>query len=131
MRWIHGSGGGGAAAALALALAAAAVPAGPAAAHHGWLWAEDETFTLTGVIEAAKLGNPHGLLTVRAGNEVWTVEVGQPWRNARAGLADALLAKGVAVTVSGHRASDRGKLLMKAERIAIGDATYDLYPERD
>ena len=32
--------------------------AGPAAAHHGWAWAEDEEFSLTGVIRAARLGNP-------------------------------------------------------------------------
>jgi hypothetical protein len=56
-------------------------------AHHGWSWAdESETFELTGVIKSAQLGNPHGLLTVTAKNEDWTVETGQPWRNERAGL---------------------------------------------
>jgi hypothetical protein len=35
---------------------------------------------------------------VSANNEKWTVEVGQPWRNERAGLKDAMLAKGVEAT---------------------------------
>ena len=128
----------------------------PAASHHGWLWAEDENFELTGVVKSARLGNPHGLLTVEAkggaagggtsgggtsgggasgggtsGGGTWTVEVGQPWRNKRAGLTDDKLVPGVELTASGHRSSDRSRRLMKAERIIISGRTYDLYPERD
>jgi hypothetical protein len=112
----------------------------PAASHHGWLWAEDENFELTGVVKSARLGNPHGLLTVDArggasgggaSGGTWTVEVGQPWRNKRAGLTDDKLVPGVVLTASGHRASDRSRRLMKAERIVIAGRTYDLYPERD
>jgi hypothetical protein len=112
--------------ALALLIAVAT----PAASHHGWLWAEKERFELSGVIKQARLGNPHGLLSVDAKGEMWTVEVGQPWRNTRAGLSDDKLVPGVALTAIGHRASDRSKLLMKAERIVIAGKTYDLYPER-
>jgi Family of unknown function (DUF6152) len=101
-------------------------------AHHGWDWAdESENFELTGVIKSAQLGNPHGLLTVTAKNEDWTVEVGQPWRNERAGLKDAMLAKGVEATFQGHRAKDKKKRLMKAERIIIAGRLYNLYPDRD
>ncbi len=108
----------------------------PAASHHGWLWAEDENFELTGVVKSARLGNPHGLLTVAArggasGGGTWTVEVGQPWRNKRAGLTDDKLVPGVELTASGHRSSDPSRRLMKAERIIIAGRTYDLYPERD
>ena len=39
---------------------------GVALAHHGWRWAEDGNFELTGVIKAVRLGNPHGLVTVDA-----------------------------------------------------------------
>lgn len=117
--------------AFALAGAFAAVAPLPVAAHHGWLWAEDENSELEGVIEEVRLGNPHGLLTVRVGDEVWTVEVGQPWRNERAGLTDGKLAPGVAISASGHRASDASKKLFKAERIVIDGVTYNLYPDRD
>ena len=36
--------------------------AGAAYGHHGWSWAEDVVFDLTGVIKSAQLGNPHGVL---------------------------------------------------------------------
>lgn len=112
---------------VVLLLLTAAVPA---RAHHGWRWAEDAEFELTGTITAAKLGNPHGLLTVDAGGESWTVEVGQPWRNANAGLSDEMLAPRVELTAQGHRSADPAERLMKAERIIIAGKTYDLYPDR-
>jgi hypothetical protein len=116
---------------LAAAGAAAAALALPALAHHGWTWAEDGNSELTGVIVAAKLGNPHGELTVEADGARWIVEVGQPWRNERAGLTDAMLAKGVKLTAVGHRHSDPKRRVFKAERILIDGKKYDLYPDRD
>ena len=111
--------------------AAAGLVAPGAFAHHGWAWAEDENFDLTGTIKQAKLGNPHGLLTVSAKDGDWSVEVGQPWRNARAGLKDDMLAKGVTATFQGHRAQDKSKRRMKAERIVIKGKLYNLYPDRE
>ena len=105
--------------------------AGTASAHHGWRWAEDGNFELTGVITEAQLGNPHGLLTLEAEGEVWTVEVGQPWRNERAGLSDDMLVPGVELTASGARHADQVEKVLKAERIIIDGTTYSLYPERD
>lgn len=99
-------------------------------AHHGWAWATDEEFELTGRITAARLGNPHGELTVDADGEAWTVEIGQPWRNRRAGLTDDLLATGTEVTAHGHRAADSSMRLMKAERLVIAGQDYNLYPDR-
>jgi hypothetical protein len=114
-----------AAAAFALSLAL------PAAAHHGWVWAEDVNSELTGTIVAAKLGNPHGELTLAVDGANWIVEVGQPWRNERAGLKDAMLVKGVKLSVSGHKHSDPKKKVFKAERLVIDGKTYDLYPDRN
>ena len=105
--------------------------AGPALAHHGWRWTTGKNIELTGVIRTAQLGNPHGVLTVEAEDETWTVEVGQPWRNERAGLEEADLAPGVEATFIGEPAADTSKKLMKAERISIKGVTYELYPERD
>ena len=105
--------------------------AGTASAHHGWRWAEDGNFELTGVITEAQLGNPHGLLTLEAEGEVWTVEVGQPWRNERAGLTDDMLVPGVELTASGARHADQAEKVLKAERVIIDGTTYDLYPGRD
>jgi hypothetical protein len=76
-----------------LALAAALVIAPAAAlAHHGWTWTTGGNIDVTGIITKAALGNPHGLLTVDVEGEIWTVEVGQPWRNERAGLVATFVA---------------------------------------
>ena len=64
-------------------------------------------------------------------DEEWTVEVGQPWRNARAGLKDSMLVKGVEITAHGNRAKDQKLKVMKASRITIKGQVFKLYPERD
>jgi hypothetical protein len=115
---------------IVLALAATGLAPGLARAHHGWAWAEDEEFTLTGLIRAVRLGNPHGELDVEAEDGLWTAEIGQPYRNERAGLTEALLAPGAEVTLEGHRSRDPAEKLMKAERVIIAGLLYDLYPER-
>lgn len=113
------------------AMAVAAASAGPAWAHHGWRWTADGNFEVTGIIKSAQLGNPHGVLTLDVDGEEWIAEVGQPWRNERAGLKDDMLVPGVTVTVSGHRAADATDRKVKAERVIIDGTTYDLYPGRD
>ncbi len=100
-------------------------------AHHGWRWTEDGNFELTGVITAVRLGNPHGILEVDADGDAWIVEVGQPWRNARAGLTDDMLVEGVEITASGGRSADHAENRMKAERVTIDGTLYELYPDRD
>jgi hypothetical protein len=105
--------------------------AAPAIAHHGWSWTTGGNIDLTGVIKSAELGNPHGVLKVDVEGEEWTVEVGQPWRNDRAGLKDGDLAEGVEIRVIGEPSSDQSQKLVKAETIYIGDQEYVLYAGRD
>jgi len=102
-----------------------------ALAHHGWRWTEGGNFELVGLIKTVQLGNPHGVLTVNAEGEIWTVEVGQPWRNERAGLKDEMLAVGTEVTILGERAADPADKRVKAERVVIDGEVYNLYPDRD
>ena len=114
-----------------LALAAmGALLAGPALSHHGWRWTDGGQFELTGVVTEARLGNPHGVLTIDADGEAWTAEVGQPWRNERAGLSDAMMAPGAELTILGERSADPGERLVKAEAVVIDDTTHILYPDR-
>ena len=105
--------------------------AGSAFAHHGWSWTTGGNIELTGVIKSVRLGNPHGILEVDAEGEIWTVEVGQPWRNERAGLKDGDLAEGVEIRLIGEPAEDASDKRLKVERLFIGDREYVLYPGRD
>ncbi len=113
-----------------LALAGAALLARPALAHHGWGWATEEEFELTGKIVGVRLGNPHGEVTLDVKGVQWVVEVGQPWRNERAGLTANLLGMGRLITVHGHRSAKKDERLMKAERVVIDGKSYNLYPDR-
>ena len=102
-----------------------------ALAHHGWTWTTGGNIDLIGIIKSAKLGNPHGVVKVDAEGEVWTVQVGQPWRNERAGLKPSDFAAGNEMRFIGEPSSDPKQKLMKAERIFIKDREYKLYPNRD
>lgn len=103
----------------------------PVSAHHGWAWTTGGNIELTGVIRDVSLGMPHGIVHVDADGEVWRVEVGQPWRNERAGLQAGDLAEGVELRIVGEPAADIADKRMKAERLYIDDREYDLYPRRD
>lgn len=111
---------------IAVLLAAMA----PAMAHHGWEWTTGKNVEMSGVITATRLGNPHGILDVEVEGVKWTFEVGQPWRNKKAGLKPGDLAKGVKIRVIGEPAADKSKRL-KVERLFLGDQQYTLYPDRD
>jgi hypothetical protein len=114
-----------------LALVATLTWTGIASAHHGWRWTTGGNIELTGIIVEARLGNPHGELTVDVDGERWTVEVGQPWRNDRAGLSDGDFATGTEIRVEGEPSADADERLLKVERLWIGGTKYELYPERD
>ena len=103
----------------------------PGQSHHGWSWTTGGNIELTGVIRAVRLGMPHGIIRVDADGEIWTVEVGQPWRNERAGLKPGDLAEGVEIRAVGEPAADPSEKLLKAERLYIGGREFDLYPGRD
>jgi len=102
-----------------------------ALAHHGWSWTTGDNIELIGIIKEVSLGMPHGTLKVDAEGDVWTVEVGQPWRNERAGLKDGDLAEGVEITIIGEPSADIEDRLMKAEKLYLDGHEYPLYPDRD
>ncbi|WP_227545910.1 DUF6152 family protein [Marinobacter fonticola] len=100
-------------------------------AHHGWAWATDEEFEISGSVTETRLGNPHGEVTIEVEGEAWVIEVGQPWRNDRVGLSKDQLSQGQEISVHGHRSADENERLVKAERVVIEGKEYDLYPDRD
>ena len=113
-----------------VALAAVLALASPSAAHHGWGEYEDAEFSLTGVVETANLGGPHGLLRVRVGRAQWDVVLAPPTRISRSGLTLEAVPRGTRVVVRGHRHRNQQRLEMKTERLVVGSRTFDLYPER-
>lgn len=115
---------------LCAAAFAAAALASPSAAHHGWAGYLDSDFALTGVVESANLGGPHGSMRVRAQNGVWDVILAPPTRNRRAGLTVDAVRPGTRVTARGHRHRNPQQLEMKTERLVVGNRTFNLYPDR-
>lgn len=99
-------------------------------AHHGWRWTSDTDVEVSGEIESAKLGNPHGVLVLDVNGEKWTAEVGQPWRNQRAGLTAEMMAVGNDIKVVGQRSSNLDELVVKAETVIVKGKRYVLYPDR-
>lgn len=102
-----------------------------AVAHHGWAWTTGGNVEVIGVVASVKLGNPHGVVTLDVDGDIWTVEVGQPWRNARAGLQDGELVPGVEMRVIGEPSADIEDRRVKAEKFYLGDREFVLYPNRD
>jgi hypothetical protein len=115
----------------ALAAFALALHGGLALAHHGRAWTTGGNIEVTGVITAVQLGNPHGVLTLDVAGETWTVEVGQPWRNERAGVEAGDLAEGVEIRVIGEPSANPEDHRVKAERFHLGEREYILYPDRN
>lgn len=117
---------------LTSALAATSVTlAMPAAAHHGWSWAEAEETTLQATITAISLNPPHPELTVTdATGTEWVIELGNPGRTERAGFVDGTAKVGDTITILGNRSLDQAERLMKAVRITLAGTNYDFYPER-
>lgn len=112
-------------------LGLALMTAVPAAAHHGWSWAEAEQSRLEGVIEDISMNPPHPSLRVRdTQGTVWFVELDNPGRTTRSGFGADTADIGDTVTVIGNRDQDHAKAHMKAVRIVIDGRNYDMYPER-
>ena len=115
----------------AVALGLAASLLAPAAlAHHGWTWAEEEKFELTGTITEIFVGNPHAVLSVEAEDGLWTVELAPPSRTRASGFDENAAKAGDQVTAIGNRSRDHAERRMKAVQIVVNGKTYDIYPDR-
>ena len=108
---------------------AVALVAGAAQAHHGWTSYSETESQVSGVLEAAELGAPHGLLKVRSADGVWNVMLAPPGAIQRAGLTLQDLPKGAKILAKGHKRTD-GTKEIKTERLTVGERTFDLYPGR-
>lgn len=114
--------------ALSVAMCALLIPL--ASAHHGWGWASDEITELRGEIVDVRLGNPHGEVDIDVDGAVWTIEVGQPWRNERSGLTEQPLEVGSEFSALGYASNREGETLLKAVRVTTREGHHALYPDR-
>ena len=103
----------------------------PAAAHHGWSWAEEKQTELKGTIKTISMAPPHPSLQVTAADGVlWQIDLGNPNQTERSGFTATSGKPGDEIVVLGNRALDKSKMWMKAVRITIAGKNYDMYPER-
>ncbi|MGB3025925.1 DUF6152 family protein [Paradevosia shaoguanensis] len=115
---------------LFVALLASPAFAGPAFAHHGWSWTETGFFQLEGIIKDIYVGNPHVTMDVDVEGTIWRVELAPLAPTNAAGFTEASAKAGDEVTAIGNRSSDHGETRMKAVRVIVNGATYDVYPDR-
>jgi hypothetical protein len=117
--------------ALAFAgLALAALPVPPAAAHHGWAWAEQAQTEMAGTIRTLSFAPPHPSMTVEVAGTVWQVDLGNPSQTQRSGFAPGSAAEGDEIIILGNRSLDANEKRIKAVRITVGGQQFDMYPER-
>lgn len=116
-----------AASALALSfLAASSLPFAPAAsAHHGWSGYDTKLETLTGTVQEVAFGNPHAMITLKAGEKSWHVVLAPPFRMSARGLPEGTLKTGQTVTVEGYSSRSDGSEL-RAERISLDGKPVEL-----
>ena len=112
------------------ALALAVLPVLPAAAHHGWNWAEEEQTEMTGTIQSISFAPPHPSMTVEVDGTVWQVDLGNPNQTQRSGFAYGSAEEGDAITILGNRSLDADEKRIKAVRITVEGEQFDMYPER-
>jgi len=116
---------------LAMAAIAIAASVGPASAHHGWSWAEEQQTSLAGTIKTISMDPPHPRLVVTADDGTdWQIDLGNPRQTERSGFAGDTAKPGDTITVLGNRSLDPNEKRMKAVRITVNGQNYDMYPER-
>jgi hypothetical protein len=103
----------------------------PVLAHHGWAGYGQQNFSISGKLEVAQLGNPHGVLRmVDASGKPWTITLGPALNQRRAGLTEEFLPVGASITAQGRRHINPDVLEVKTERLLVGQRAFDIYPER-
>ena len=103
----------------------------PAAAHHGWSFAEEQQSELKGTVKSVSMAPPHPSLQVTAADgKQWLIDLANPNQTERSGFTATSAKPGDAIVVLGNRSKDKAQLWMKAVRITVAGKAYDLYPER-
>jgi Family of unknown function (DUF6152) len=109
-----------------LALVVAVLVAGSAAAHHGWgSYDAERPITVTGPIAKVAYGNPHVEIVVEADGKDWDVILAPISRMQARGASADVVSVGKNISVYGYPSREKPNE-MRAERITIGDGTYEM-----
>ena len=101
----------------------------PALAHHGVFFTRDAQIRIEGPVVKTLTGNPHFEIWVQDGDTRWEIDLGNPYRIERAGLAwdGSDMPLGRRIVVEGFP-SVTGTML-EARTIWIGDEPHRLFDE--
>jgi hypothetical protein len=106
--------------------AASLLGAGAAFAHHGWgSYDAAKVLTVASPVEKVEWQNPHVHLELRHEGASWTAVLAPPFRMSARGLTPEMIREGAAVSVEGYP-STQVQREMRAERITVGDRTFEL-----
>lgn len=97
-----------------------------ALAHHGLMIWDEEVTTIEGFVSEEMDGFPHWEISVRTpeGHD-WEVDVGSDFEMDRAGMKAEDLPVGTKVRVEGYRPKGSEGLLLRPQRIIVGDKVYE------
>jgi len=109
-----------------LSLSSVLLSGGIAFAHHGWgSYDASKQFSIDSSVQQTSWQNPHVTLAVMHDNRSWEAILAPPFRMSARGLEPDMLKPGTQVTIEGYP-STRVENEMRAERIIIGDKTFEL-----
>jgi hypothetical protein len=102
------------------------ITAGGAFAHHGWgSYDASRTVVIESAVTRVAWQNPHVQIGVTHDGAAWELVLAPPFRMNARGLEPDMLKVGTMVRAEGY-VSTRTTREMRAERIAVGDRSFEL-----
>ena len=109
-----------------LCLSGALLTGGIAFAHHGWgSYDAARLISISSNVERANWENPHVTVVVTHQSKSWDAVLAPPFRMSARGLNPDMIKPGTSVRLEGYP-STRTNTEMRAERIIVGNTTYEL-----
>ena len=107
-------------------VASASIVAGGAIAHHGWgSYDASKMMRVEAPVTGLEWQNPHVHITVNHDGGAWEVVLAPPFRMEARGLSPEMIKVATRVLAEGYP-STRVAREMRAERIVVGNKTYEL-----
>jgi Family of unknown function (DUF6152) len=109
-----------------ISLAVATGISGAAVAHHGWgSYDASRMMRIESSITHLEWQNPHVHIAMNHNGGTWALVLAPPFRMEARGLSPDLIKVGTRVRAEGYP-STRVQRELRAERIVVGDKTYEL-----